>query len=49
MNYEKINKRKLQAYGHYYNSSQVHQSLSGKTPEEQAGKPRPASASLDSY
>ena len=29
--------RKLQAYGSYYNSSRVHQSLSGNTPEEQAG------------
>jgi transposase InsO family protein len=41
--------RKLQAYGLYYNSSRVHQSLSGKPPEEQAGKPRPAYAALHSY
>ena len=42
-------KRKLQAFGIYYNSSRVHQSLSGNTPEEQHGKPRPACAALDSY
>jgi putative transposase len=42
-------KRKLQAYGFYYNSSRVHQSLSGNTPDEKSGNPRPACASLDSY
>jgi len=42
-------KRKLPAYGLYYSSSRVHQSLSGNTPGEQAHKPHPASASLDYY
>jgi putative transposase len=42
-------KRKLQAYGSYYNSSRVHQSLSGNTPDEKSGKPRPACAALNSY
>jgi putative transposase len=41
--------RKLQAFSTYYNSSRIHQSLSGNTPEEQSGKPRPACAALDSY
>lgn len=41
--------RKLQAYSLYYNYSHIHQSISGNTPEEQAGKPRPACAMLDSY
>ncbi len=41
--------RKLQAFRGYYNGSRVHQSLSGSTPEEQVGKPRPACAVLDSY
>jgi putative transposase len=41
--------RKRRAYGLYYNSSRVHQSLSGKTPEEQAGRPRPPCAVLNSY
>ena len=41
--------RKLQEFRVYYNGSRVHQSLSGSTPEEQAGKPRPGCATLDSY
>ena len=41
--------RKLQAYGFYYNSSRVHHSLSGNTPDEKSGKPRPACAVLNSY
>ena len=41
--------RKLQAYSFYYNRSRIHQSLSGNTPEEESGKPRPASTTLDSY
>ena len=41
--------RKLQEFRGYYNGSRVHQSLSGSTPEEQSGKPRPACATLDSY
>src|SRR5258705_3607385 len=40
---------KLQAFGLYYNRSRIHQSLSGNTPEEKSGKPRPACAALDSY
>jgi transposase InsO family protein len=42
-------KRKLQAYGFYYNSSRVHQSLSGNTPDEKSGRPRLACAVLNSY
>jgi len=41
--------RKLQVYGLYYNSSRVHQSLSGNTPEEKSGKHRPTCAVLNSY
>jgi transposase InsO family protein len=41
--------RKLRAFGLYYNRSRIHQSLSGNTPEEESGKPRPAWAALDSY
>jgi transposase InsO family protein len=41
--------RKLGAFGLYYNESRVHQSLSGSTPEEQAGKSRPGCATLDSF
>ena len=41
--------QKLQAFGLYYNRSRIHQSLSGNTPEEKSGKPRPACAALDSY
>jgi transposase InsO family protein len=42
-------KRKLRAYTLYYNSTRVHQSLSGNSPDEQAGKPRPTHAALKSY
>jgi transposase InsO family protein len=41
--------RKLKAYGVYYNNSRVHQSLSGKTPDEMSGKPHPNGAALHSY
>ena len=41
--------RKLQAFSIYYNSSRVHQSLSGYTPEEHFGQPRSAGAALDAY
>ena len=41
--------RKLQEFRNYYNGSRVHQSLSGNTPEEQAGKPRQTCAALDSF
>jgi putative transposase len=41
--------RKLRAYSLYYNSSRVHQSLSGNTPDEKSGKRRPACAALHSY
>ncbi len=41
--------RKLQEFRGYYNGSRVHQSLSGSTPVEQAGKPRQACAALDSF
>jgi hypothetical protein len=39
----------LRAYILYYNSSRVHQSLSGHSPNERAGKPRPTLAALNSY
>ncbi len=41
--------RKLRGYSLYYNCSRVHQSLSGNSPDEQAGEPRPACAALSSY
>jgi hypothetical protein len=41
--------RKLRAYSLYYNSSRVHQSLSGNTPDEKSGIRRPACARLHSY
>ena len=41
--------QKLQAFGLYYNRSRIHPLLSGNTPEEKSGKPRPACAALDSY
>ena len=41
--------RKLQAYSLYHNSSRIHQSLNGNTPEEQAGKARPGCAALNCY
>ena len=41
--------RKLRAYGLYYNTSRVHQSLSGNTPDEKSGNPRPNGAALHSY
>jgi len=41
--------RKLQEFRGYYNRSRVHQSLDGNTPNEKAGKPRPASATLTCY
>ena len=41
--------RKLQEFRGYYNSSRVHQSLSGSTPAELSGKPRPSCAKLGSY
>src|SRR5258705_8042161 len=40
--------QKLQPFGLYYNRSRIRQSLSGNTPEEKSGKPRPACAALDS-
>jgi putative transposase len=41
--------RKLQEFRVYYNGNRVHQSLSGRTPEEISGKPPPAHAVLDRY
>ena len=41
--------RKLQEFCDYYNGSRVHQSLSGSTPAEQAGKPRQTCATLDGF
>jgi len=41
--------QKLKAFGIYYNSRRIHQSLNGNTPEEKSGEPRPACAALDSY
>ena len=40
--------RKLQEFRGCYNGSRVHQSLSGSTPEEQAGNPSQTWAVLDS-
>ncbi len=41
--------QKLEAFRVYYNGSRVHQSLSGGTPAEASGKPRPSRAVLDHY
>ncbi len=41
--------QKLEAFGVYYNGNRVHQSLSGGTPAEASGKPRPSRAVLDHY
>ena len=41
--------RKLQEFRGYYNGSRVHQSLSGITPAERAGKPRQTCAALDGF
>ncbi len=41
--------RKLQAFSLYYNESRVHQSLSGNTPVEHAGKLRQTCAALDRF
>jgi putative transposase len=41
--------RKLQEFGGYYNDSRVHQSLSGITPAERAGKPRQTCTAFDRF
>jgi len=41
--------RKLHAFRGYYNGSRVHQSLSGITPAERAGKPRQTCAALGRF
>ena len=41
--------RKLEEFRIYYNGNRVHQSLSGRTPEEISGEPPPAHAVLDHY
>ena len=41
--------RKLEAFRVHYNDSRVHQSLTGNTPAQRSGKPRPARATLGSY
>jgi putative transposase len=41
--------RKLEEFKLYYNENRVHQSLGGRTPEEQSGQPPPATATLDHY
>jgi putative transposase len=40
---------KLREFRDYYNSTRVHQSLSGRTPAEQTGQPRQICAALDSF
>jgi putative transposase len=40
--------RKLKAFGIYYNSYRIHQSLSGNTPDEKSGKARSACAAFNS-
>jgi transposase InsO family protein len=40
---------KLKAFGIYYNSHRIHQSLSGNTPDETSGKARSAHAAFNSY
>jgi len=41
--------RKLREFSLYCNRSRIHQSLSGGTPGEKSGKPRPVCAALGSY
>ena len=41
--------RKLELFKTYYNTIRVHQGLSGDTPGEKTGGPRPQSASLENY
>jgi putative transposase len=41
--------RNLEEFRNYYNDNRVHQSLSGRTPEERSGEPPPAHAVLDHY
>ena len=41
--------RKLEEFRLYYNGNRVHQSLSGSTPDERAGKPPPIHPALDCY
>ena len=41
--------RKLEEFRIYYNGHRIHQSLSGRTPEERSGQPPPAHAVLDQY
>ena len=40
---------KLEEFRLYYNGNRVHQSLSGRTPDERAGKPPPIHPALDCY
>jgi hypothetical protein len=41
--------RKLKAFGIYYNSHRIHQSLRRNTPDEKSGKARSTCAVLASY
>jgi len=41
--------RKLESFKNYYNAARVHQGLSGDTPDEKAGGPKPQAASLENY
>ncbi len=41
--------RKLESFKNYYNADRVHQSLSGDTPDEKAGGPKPQAAGLQNY
>ena len=41
--------RKLESFKNYYNADRVHQSLSGDTPDEKAGGPKPQAAGLENY
>jgi putative transposase len=41
--------RKLELFKNYYNTSRVHQGLSGDTPGEKAGGPTPQAADLENY
>jgi len=41
--------RKLELFKNYYNSARVHQGLSGDTPAEKAGGPKPQAVSLQNY
>ena len=41
--------QKLELFKNYYNTTRMHQGLSGDTPDEKSGKPGPHVATLEGY